>query len=361
MTQTFLLIPGARLPADVADDVTSRLTETERAALQLFGEGAGRAVEQTLDTGGYRRAPHLVWLWRVITRRQTAPHEAPWRWLALGGREQAPEFWSVSPLTFRDGRVAAETPVLSDREFMALTCAVEPLFMKAGFRLQIWDNNWFATRREDWALTAAPRQGITGLSAEAPFPIEGGAADEARALYRALCTVLETHPVNEERVRAGKPRIDALWISGGGHEELFFPPTLIRSVACSDAAVRGWANASGILIERIGANTGDWPEAPAGDVIAVIDELYEAWCLGDWDRWRASLPAAAEKVRSYRKNAGRFQTDMTLTVLFGEAGSVTLAPEEKSLMKRLFGSRDAGLPFGSWLADQAAPHSGDAA
>ena len=99
MSKAFILIPGARLPADEADAVLARLTPAESAALASFGDGAGRRHTQGLDAGPCRRAPHLSWLWRVLTRRNSHPPEAPWRWLALGGREQAPELWSLTPLT----------------------------------------------------------------------------------------------------------------------------------------------------------------------------------------------------------------------------------------------------------------------
>ncbi len=349
MTQAFILIPGGRLPADVASDVLNRCSLEEKHALTTIGAGAGQAVEQTLDTAVYRRAPHLVWLWRVITRRPAPPQEAPWRWLALGGREQATQFWSVDPITLVDGRISKVTPELSFDEFMKLTIAVEPLFMKAGFRMQMWDNIWFGTRKEDWQVVTAPRMAMTGLTID-ELPITGDEADAARQLFRAVAEVLKDHPVNIEREKAGLPRIDALWVSGGGHEQLFFPPTLIRSVASNDAAVRGWANASSILIERIGKNTGDWPEAPSGDVIAEADELYDAWLRQDWDAWRAELPAVARKVTDYREHAKRFGVDTTLVIAFGDGRSVTLAPEGKSLLKKLFGNA-GGLDAKEWCSE----------
>ena len=74
--KAFLLIPGARLPVDEADRIVESLSPESRQALEAIGEGAGQAVPQVFDHGCYRRAPHLVWLWKVITRRETLPHEA---------------------------------------------------------------------------------------------------------------------------------------------------------------------------------------------------------------------------------------------------------------------------------------------
>ena len=345
MSKAFILIPGARLPEGEAQRILSSLPEASARALSSLGEGAGQVVAQVLDAGCYRRAPHLSWLWRVITRRNSTPHEAPWRWLSLGGREQC-----LTPLSLENGHVLAERPELEEREFMELTFAIEPVFLKAGLRVQIWDTSWFLTRREDWAVTTAPAMALPGLMLD-EAPVEGEAAEEVKGLLREVRAILADHPVNAARRAAGRHAIDALWISGGGHEELFFPPTLIRSVASDDAAVRGWANAAGILIERIGRDTGRWPEAPHGDVVAVIEDLYPAWLARDWEAWARALPEVARKAASYREDAKRFEADDVLVVAFGETGAATLAPAEAGLMERLF-RRKSSVEPAAWCPDR---------
>ena len=333
MSKAFILIPGARLPEGEAQRILSSLPEASARALSSLGEGAGQVVAQVLDAGCYRRAPHLSWLWRVITRRNSTPHEAPWRWLSL-----------------ENGHVLAERPELEEREFMELTFAIEPVFLKAGLRVQIWDTSWFLTRREDWAVTTAPAMALPGLMLD-EAPVEGEAAEEVKGLLREVRAILADHPVNAARRAAGRHAVDALWISGGGHEELFFPPTLIRSVASDDAAVRGWANAAGILIERIGRDTGRWPEAPHGDVVAVIEDLYPAWLARDWEAWARALPEVARKAASYREDAKRFEADDVLVVAFGETGAATLAPAEAGLMERLF-RRKSSVEPAAWCPDR---------
>ena len=348
--KAFLLIPGARLPVDEADRIVDSLSPESRQALEAIGEGAGQAVPQVFDHGCYRRAPHLVWLWKVITRRETLPHEAPWRWLALGGREQAPELWCLTPYTLKDGRITQTRPPLDDSTFMQLTFAIEPVFLKAGLRLQIWDCHWFLTRREDWALTATPAMALSGLTPDEAL-LEGDAALDVRQMLKEVETILTAHPINAERRAKGEPTIDGVWISGGGHEELFFPPTLIRSVAADDDAVRGWANAAGILIERLGRDQGHWPDAPHGNIIAVIEDLYAPWLAKDWDAWGKALPQVAQKLKQYREDAERFEANIILTVAFGETGAVTLAPAESGLMDRLF-RRKSQLAPAAWCPDR---------
>ena len=331
MSKAFILIPGARLPEGEAQRILSSLPEASARALSSLGEGAGQVVAQVLDAGCYRRAPHLSWL-------------------SLGGREQAPELWCLTPLSLENGHVLAERPELEEREFMELTFAIEPVFLKAGLRVQIWDTSWFLTRREDWAVTTAPAMALPGLMLD-EAPVEGEAAEEVKGLLREVRAILADHPVNAARRAAGRHAVDALWISGGGHEELFFPPTLIRSVASDDAAVRGWANAAGILIERIGRDTGRWPEAPHGDVVAVIEDLYPAWLARDWEAWARALPEVARKAASYREDAKRFEADDVLVVAFGETGAATLAPAEAGLMERLF-RRKSSVEPAAWCPDR---------
>lgn len=351
MSKAFILIPGARLPSDEADQILASMPDASAKALESLGEGTGQVVPQVLDAGCYRRAPHLVWLWRVLTRRNSPPHEAPWRWLSMGGREQAPELWCLTPLSLdAEGRVLPQRPQLDEREFMELTFAIEPVFLKADLRVQIWDTSWFLTRRKDWALIAAPAMALPGLALD-EAPLEGEATGEVRKLLAEVRDILAAHPVNEARRTAGKPAADALWISGGGHEQLFFPPTLIRSVACNDAAVRGWANAAGILLERIGKDTGRWPEAPQGDVIAVIEDLYPAWLARDWEAWARALPEVARKAASYREDAKRFEAGDVLLVAFGETGAATLAPAQSSFMDKLL-RRKASVATAAWCPDR---------
>ena len=203
MSKAFILIPGARLPEGEAQRILSSLPEASARALSSLGEGAGQVVAQVLDAGCYRRAPHLSWLWRVITRRNSTPHEAPWRWLSLGGREQAPELWCLTPLSLENGHVLAERPELEEREFMELTFAIEPVFLKAGLRVQIWDTSWFLTRREDWAVTTAPAMALPGLMLD-EAPVEGEAAEEVKGLLREVRAILADHPVNAAP-QAGTP------------------------------------------------------------------------------------------------------------------------------------------------------------
>lgn len=91
-----------------------------------------------------------------------------------------------------------------------------------------------------------------------------------------------------------------VWLSGGGGAfDYVYPPTKIRSVLTDNEAVKGWALAAGILLQRIGKVTGatTWLEdAPQGECIALIEELYEPWLKQDWQTWEAHIPKVCERI-----------------------------------------------------------------
>lgn len=91
-----------------------------------------------------------------------------------------------------------------------------------------------------------------------------------------------------------------VWLCGGGGAfDYVYPPTKIRSVLTDNEAVKGWALAAGILLQRIGHVTGaeSWLEdAPQGECIALIENLYEPWLKQDWQIWEARIPEVCERI-----------------------------------------------------------------
>lgn len=338
MPNACLLIPGARLPESVANDVLSGLSDNEREALLRIQADNGEGVTQVLDTGPYRRAPHRVWLWKVLTREVTYPREAPWEWLSLGAREQAPETWCLSALSLDESGTVTGSVIPDDETFFAATMAISPVLNRAGFRLQLWDNRWFVTCADNLDVVATPLSALYGRNLEST--LTGSKADDTRALLDAL----------KEALGGKVAGIDAFWLWGGGRHCRFNPPTLIRSVLCEDAVIRGWANSAGILNTYLLRENALWPDDTApGDVIAVLSGLYDPWLRGDWKRWAAALPGIADRLEVLRAQAAQREDTTALTVLFGETGSITLTPAKTTLLGRFFGSKKATL--GDWVSD----------
>ncbi len=349
MSKAFLLIPGARLPKGNPECEALLAREDIRDTLSRVTPAGVSAVTQCLDLGPYRRAPHRIWLWKVLTRERSYPREAPWAWLAMGAREQTPELWALSALRLdAAGRVQGVVS-LGDEDFLTLTMALSPVLARAGFRLQMWDNHWFVTRPTNWDLVSTPADVLVGKSIDCAMV--GEAAPKTKALLEALLSAAAQHG-------AAVKGIGTFWLWGGGRHCRFNPPTQIRAVASNEPIILGWANASGILNTFLSAEDVGWSAQTApGDVIATISTLYEPWLREDWQRWAALLPQTIEAIERYRAAAlARPDTDLAL-VLFGETGSATLMGQAESggLLSRLLKRKAPAADLTAWIDHYDAP------
>ena len=97
MSTAYYLLPGARLPKDVAPAVIPRI---DRSLLDPILEGLGTPVCQRLAEGltlPFARCTHHLWFWGVVPRGKTTPAHAAYVWLEDHGPTLATEIWSVTP------------------------------------------------------------------------------------------------------------------------------------------------------------------------------------------------------------------------------------------------------------------------
>lgn len=344
MSKAFILIPGARLPSDIAEKVIGTLTAEQKTALLTIQGDNPQLVTQRFVEGPYRRAPHRLWLWKVLTREGTYPREAPWHWLSLGARELPSELWCLSALKLDVSTQTIKSEVLlSDETYFAASMALQKVLRDSKFQLQMWDGRWFVTRKDNYPIVSAPLESILGQKFSSDWVV-GEAKDD---LWKLLTDLREVLPP-----AAREAGIDAFWLWGGGRDCRFNPPTLVRSVASNDPVILGWANASGILNTFLISEKKGWPEDTApGDVIVHLSGLYTAWLAGDWETWKESLDVVAAEVDRYRTKAKTRDKEVEIfTVCFGEAGAVTLAPQEPTLMQRLFKNKKPNTLL-SWYID----------
>lgn len=343
MSKAFILIAGARLPQDVWSTLRPTLSDQHLQALSTLVAPAKDQALQDLGPVSHQRATHRVWLWRVLTQRTGTPHEAPWLWLSLGGRQLSQEMWVLSLLPLNDNKeVESLAPSLDDGRFFEISSHIDPLLRAAGWQLQLWDNNWFLTRRNDFDAVSTPASALVGKrpSREDLF---GRQADELWGLLEALNGALP-------------PEISSsytFWIWGGGKEELFFPPTKVRALAANDPISLGWANASGILTQYLTSTEKGWPlDTPPGDVIALIDTLYEPWLRHDWTTWLSRLPQVAEQVAAFRQQAQMREDTDILTVCFGVGNTASRLEKSTDHFFSRFWPRDKVDPV-EWLTDMS--------
>ena len=353
MSTAYYLLPGARLPKDVAPAVIPRI---DRSLLDPILEGLGTPVCQRLAEGltlPFARCTHHLWFWGVVPRGKTTPAHAAYVWLEDHGPTLATEIWSVTPCVEENGvyRSLGSDPLTAEE----IDRCSEPLrktLAKFGFALQQWDTLWYATRMKDWEAVLRPWECQDGMGLD-----EGAIAgdrDMALECLRACAETMAGTEITAGRKAAGRPAPNAVWIAGGGRQIRFYPPTLIRAVMSDEPVLRSWAMEAGMLCQFVSRTTGKtWPEEAApGDMIAVISDLWEPWLRGDWDAWLAALPGVASKIAELKAAAIERKTESTAIVACGLGTTATLLPKTEGLKSR-FLSRFAKKtpPDYSWLTD----------
>ena len=366
MSSAYFLIPGARLAAPLARELLETATREERDALLTIGAKSENPVMQAIAPRPFERAPHYAWLWRVLARKPRLPASAPALWVQSGGPSQDVQFWTLSALGLdAEGAVSGEVEIDDERMFFEITMALARELDRnraEGLRLQTSGHTWFVTRRVDWDAAAAPARALVGVrpdSAQLCGPDALAVLDLEARLDALLAGALSD--VNEALRRAGRTPIGAFWLHGGGRDARFFPPTTIRSVAADDPVALGWANAAGILRDRLGSTRSRretlWPEAPEGDLIVLFEELYEPWLRGDLAAWRKALLELASRLTLWRDAARARHAEDHVTVLFGTGTSATLTPKKAGLLSLL--QRSKSVDPALWLSDDA-PHEDSA-
>ncbi len=329
MPSCVLLLPGALLPAPLAPDV---LRQASAPVLERLMRGAQAPQNQTLaNSEALAGAAHLVWLWRVFSRQDGTPVTAPYAWAALGGHELATEIWRARPCHFALARdhmllesLADDAP--SSAEIEARSAALRSAVHEAGFLLQQLNEAWFLTRKDNWPLRVRLWEAQLGATV-GPDSVAGEAALAWRKLLNEVQMQWHTAGLNEERESQDRRPINGVWVDGGGHYRRL-PPSNFRAVLADDEATRGWALAAGLPSPQVRALQDSWPEAPEGDLLAVLPDLLEAHRNEDWGAWLAALPGLDRRLGRLVAGARARGTRRIVLVATGREASRTLIQAE---------------------------------
>lgn len=325
MTQVYFLIPGLILPASAKALLSE---EALKAAALLTESVTGDVLRQTLVTGPESGSVHLAWAWKVITRRALPFSTAPFSWLIDDGPDLTCEIWS---LTFgsRTASGSIKKASLNDDCVDTLSNILYKPLQQAGFTLQRWDTVFYLTRKTGWGVIA-PEWPLIEAGLHRPNSLIMAPNSSVTALNQAIADLdtLTTYLRQAQLHDTQGNYLDTLAITGGGCQQRFFPPTLLRSVLSDDPAIRSWAQESGILNHRTAKASGtvSWPtDAPAGECLAVISELYEPWLYQDWALWSSKLPNVVHQIRSLAQAAASKGCDSALLVGCSTQQTVSIA------------------------------------
>jgi hypothetical protein len=301
----FVVVPGALVPASIAPRVLARAKLPRlahrlqrvrpEAPLRMAGEGAA----------------HLDWLWSRFGAPAERPVTAPYAWRALNRASaiEAPSdepIWQADLVHFAFVRdhilVSALDPeaAITPDESRALAIEAEPILAEFNATLRVRESSyWFLSFTAPWPLTAVAYDAALGRSAERVLP-----SGESAARWRKLLTEIQIawhqHPVNERREAAGMQTINGLWLHGGGvWREL--PRRPFTTVATSDAAIGGWALASGLppsAVLPLEAKPGR-----GGPALVYWPRLLRFSGQHNWDSWLDELSQFDAQIESHIEHA----------------------------------------------------------
>ena len=330
MSQVYFLIPGL-IPGPEAKN------EISNAALERLKKTLGRLsddpVAQPLGSPIFSKSVHLSWLWSVLTRRALPFADAAYAWAVQNGPMLSGDIWSIRLCTRRGDALAQAS--LTHEQMETACAALTPVLHEWGFVLQRWDPHLYLTRKQPLKAAAAPFEVLETQPAQASRWLEG---DETSSLLSLLAAC-------ELALASVQSPAQCVWLSGGGGAfEYVYPPTKIRSVLTDNETVKGWALAAGILLQRIGKVSGatDWPQdAPQGECIALLENLYEPWLAGDWRRWQLALPDVCDQIDALSVAAKKKGCDGALIVGTADGFAVSCPKRlsaAHSLLARLTGT-----------------------
>lgn len=273
-----LLLPGLRIPSDVAAAIVPDVTAP------VLRSVFGRAMRGALSR--HQQAPLRDWLAQHIDAR-AATGGAPYALAALGGRAGGEEtVWYADPIHLelaRDGLIALPlVPPPTDEESAALLAAANAIAVSAGARFERAGDRWFMRAPSGWHLDTAPVEAVWGASLHDRLPAGRDAAQWNR-LLNEIQMAWHAHPVNAAREARAEPTINGVWLHGGGAWTAL-PPLPYAAVASDVPALTGVALAAGTPTLAADA---PWP---AG-ALALWSDALQPRVLHDWPAWQAAVQA----------------------------------------------------------------------
>lgn len=203
------------------------------------------------------------------------------------GGDAADGFWICADPAYAQSEatgarlMACPLPDVSAEEARSLATALAPLFEGAGLTLAVdTPAAWCARLGGNTPEIAFARPGdALGANLLDCLP-QGEAGRPWRRLFNEVQIALHAHPMNAERIAAGRLPVNAMWFWGAGPL-----PTTVESqlalLASSDDVLRGLAMLAGV------PRAEPSPEAlqtggAAGDVLLDLDGLPRGEDLVEW-------------------------------------------------------------------------------
>ena len=241
MRDPTLLLPFALPPAQHAKDLIAALhapslaillaRAAELPELRFDGFAAALPHEMLLYGSGTDNSPPLAH--PTMQRLDMPPQKGYWFMLQ-------PVHLHIA----RDHLVLTDQRhmVINEDESRTLFDSAAPLFQELGYDVRFGDARHWFVRADDWhSLRTTTPDAAAGHNVDVWLPA-GEHARAWRKLHNEVQMLWHGHPLNETRELHGQPRINALWLWGGGspeqsvemHQEIITDEALITSALADD-------------------------------------------------------------------------------------------------------------------------------
>ena len=276
------------------------------------------------------------------------PASPPVAAIELAADEPALEgtWFRVDPVHLRLGHNAAalhapESLDIARDEADALVDALRSHFGADGLEFRTGSpEHWYVRTPGSVVAETVPIEEAFGRNVLGLLPPSGGDYDWRRALTEAQM-VLAAHPVNSARESEGRPRINSVWLWGGGARPAH-TASPYATVHADDRFARGLARVSGARISPTPARLADVEPSPHRTLV-VVDSVGRAFARADSDAWvAAALAIDHEWFAAIGEAVARFG-DVRL-VLPGHERTVVAKLDSRSRL-RWFRSRKALLAY----------------
>lgn len=292
MNEITVLLAFALPPPELVGDLIRHLRTPALATL------LGRAKQlRHARTVAYARAlPHEVWLNQHYFAQDKLPAKAVMQ--ALGLALPAGHCFMLNPVHIhiaRDHLILTDPRqlALSEAEARELFAAAAPYFAELGMQLIFGSaQQWFVATERLAELDCASLDAACGHNIDIWLPRQAAQQHERtwRKLQNEIQMLWYAHPVNEARLEAGLPPVNALWLSGaniGAKNATTTPPAEVPQQLFRLANEAAPLSAQSLLCTPHASK-----DLQTG--VLFVDQLSAAGLAGDWGTWLAQLHSLEE-------------------------------------------------------------------
>lgn len=329
MSTCFLLIPGGRIPASAL----ANLSRQTLALLQKIAPASYEVKKQVLQSRQKRAMAHHSWLWRVIGKESFATPLGALEWQGIGAPRLSDPMARLHILTLNYQKAP-----YTEQRLAPLMDILRRHLESLHYRLQVWDNHYYLSRKKPWEITATvwtPR-----IHHKEDFAFFASEDRDFVRIFNELQDLVHAWGQRQQRPLT-------LWVDGFSPKPTRVRPCTYRLVQTDDPIVRGMAESVGLRPNMVISSRQTMPPTPPGDIIVVFEDFLPAYFQKDWKAWEEVVPKLLERFTLLQQEKGRIRE--IVPIYFGTQEAVTLLPIQGGFLS-IFQKKQT-TPVVQWLGE----------